>query len=272
MAFCSNGNIACCGKSVAGISRTFWGGWNYLGFGFFQLHKLDYGVEMMKISIVIATCGRHILFSQMLDSLYHTIGDRRDVETVAVIDESYVNREMFTNWGFTNIMDFSDTRRGAIWAWNRGLQISTGDIIVPAGDDQLFHPSWLDYALESHQNQLQGYGVVGMNDLAYDGTKQTSTMLLFDRKFCKDVMGGVIAPPVYHYFCVDSEWNEKSKQMHKFYWDERAKVEHLHPAHGKRPKDDLDIEREQNDWMRIDNEIFEQRKAQGFPITWEPLI
>lgn len=228
----------------------------------------------MKISIIFATCGRTDLYKRALMSLRDTTRDSgREIEIVAVIDDTDYNcLATLDHSHVPYIIDFSYDRRGAIWAWNRGLQISTGDIIVPAGDDQIFHPGWLDYALESHANKVGGYGVVGMNDLAYNGEVQTSTMLLFDRKFCKEVMGGVIAPPVYHYYNVDSEWNEKSKQMHKFYWDERARVEHLHSAHGKRPHDELDQEREDNNWIKIDEQIFEQRKAQGFPITWEPVI
>lgn len=225
----------------------------------------------MKISIVIASCGRPAYLANMFHSLIMNTSGTHDYETIAVIDYDDDCRDVAHDYK-CNIIDYSYDRRGAIWSWNRGLQISTGDIIVPAGDDQVFHPGWLDYALESHQNRLQGYGVVGMNDLAYNGEVQTSTMLLFDRKFCKEVMGGVIAPPVYHYYNVDSEWNEKSKQMHKFYWDERARVEHLHSAHGKRPHDELDQEREDNNWIKIDEQIFEQRKAQGFPIIWEPVI
>lgn len=223
----------------------------------------------MKVSIVVASCGRANLLEEMYYSLDKTT-QGYDLEIVSIIDYDVVSMDAAKR--YSNVMDFSSSKRGAMWAWNRGLQISTGDIIVPAGDDQWFHPGWLDYALESHHSKLDDYGVVGMNDLAYDGNIQLATMLLFDRKYCKEVMGGVICPPVYNYYCVDSEWNAKAKQLNKFYWDERAKVEHLHSAHGKRPHDDLDAEKENAGWMEIDNQIFEQRKALGFPITWNSMI
>lgn len=223
------------------------------------------------ISVIFATCGRPDYYLKALGSLLNTVSGH-DIELVSVIDGVQENAISTLGCSIKTIIDWCPTRRGAIWAWNRGLQISTGDIIVPAGDDQIFHPGWLDYALESHGSKVGGYGVIGMNDLAYDGTKQTSTMLLFDRKFCKEVMGGVICPPVYNYYDVDSEWNEKSKQMHKFFWDERSRVEHLHSAHLKRPKDELDQEREDSNWIKIDEEIFNQRKANNFPITWQSVI
>jgi len=205
----------------------------------------------------------------MFLSLVHTtIGF--PLEVVSVIDWDEYSMDIAYN--YSNVMDFSYKRRGALWAWNRGLQISTGDIIVPAGDDQLFYENWLDYALASHQDRLQGYGVVGMNDLAYDGNTQLATMFLFDREYCRKEMGGIFAPPAYHYYCVDSEWNAKAISLGKFYWDSRSQVEHLHSAHGKRPVDSHDLERQENNYMELDNKTFEERKAQGFPVTWEPLI
>src|ERR1043166_2425018 len=80
-----------------------------------------------------------------------------DVEMVFVIDEDWqtfqVAREV-SNVYEGLVLDYSIVKRGALAAWNRGLQISTGEIIVPAGDDQLFHANWLGYALESHQERL----------------------------------------------------------------------------------------------------------------------
>lgn len=225
----------------------------------------------MKISILLATCGRPTMLENMFLSLYETAiaFPRFSVEIVSVIDEDEESMDIAAK--YSNVMDFSDVRRGALWAWNRALQISTGDILVPAGDDQIFHPNWLDYALESHQTKLNGYGVVGMNDLAYDGNKQLATMWLFDRRYCKEVMGGIFAPPAYHYYCVDSEWNEKAKMLGHFYWDERSKVEHLHSAHGKRPVDEID-EYKNDEWMNIDAQTLADRREKGFPITWQSLI
>jgi hypothetical protein len=223
----------------------------------------------MKISIVIPTCFRPEMFSNMLDSMEKTSAGY-DIETIAIVDRDAETREVAKKR--CTIVDYSDEMRGGIFCWNRGLELSSGDIIVPSGDDQLFYDGWLGYALESHEKHLSGCGVVGMNDLAYNGNVQLATMFVFDRRYCKDHMGGVIAPPVYNYYCVDSEINAKAKSLNMFYWDKRSIVEHLHSAHGKREKDKHDIHREENNFMEIDNKIFEERKAQGFPITWESLI
>lgn len=224
----------------------------------------------MKVSVIIASCYRSEMFREMLVSLRSTI-DKHDVEIIAVVDDDYKTAQTAIDFDL-DVLDYSRKRRGALDAWNIGLFHSDGDIIVPAGDDQIFHPGWLEYALESHQERLGGSGVVGMNDLAYNGNLQVATMFLFDRQYCKDYMGGVLCPPVYKYYCIDLEWNEKAKQAGKFYWDERSKVEHLHSAHSKRPYDLHDKEKEDAGWMAQDNKIYEERKSRGFPIVWDSLI
>ena len=221
------------------------------------------------ISVFIATSGRTEMFRDMLQSLRGTT-QGWDLEVVAAIDADMdawkIAQEFQTrNW-------YKSRRRGALQAWNDALTMTKGDILVPAGDDQIFHEGWLEYAIESWKHKVNEYGVVGMNDLAYDGNTQVATMFLFDRNYCKDVMGGIFAPPVYRYYCVDSEWNEKAKMLGHFYWDERSKVEHLHSAHGKRDVDDLDKEKQDAGWMEHDNEIFRMRKEMSFPITWGSLI
>lgn len=225
------------------------------------------------ISVLLPSCSRINLLYRALASLEETKGDH-DVETVLVLD-GYNYTELgriVSHLSGNFILDYSAKRRGALFCWNRALRLSSGDILVPAGDDQIFHPGWLDYALESHQSKLGGYGVVGMNDLAYNGNTQVATMFLFDRKYCKEHMGGVLAPPVYKYYNVDSEWNEKAKTLGRFYWDERAVVEHVHSAHGKRSVDALDQEKIDNEWQVIDGAMYEKRKAEGFQVRWETMI
>lgn len=225
--------------------------------------------ERRMISIFIATSGRPKMFRNMLESLYKTTRGQ-DIEVVSAIDKDS------EAWNITLEFEykvwFSEKKRGALQAWNDALSMTNGDILVPAGDDQIFYDGWLDYVLESHKEKLDGYGVVGMNDLAYDGNTQVATMFLFDRKYCKEQMGGVFAPPMYKYYCIDNEWNEKAKMLGRFYWDNRSVVEHLHVAHGKREYDLHDKEKEDAGWMEIDNKTFEERKAQGFPVTWDSII
>ena len=220
------------------------------------------------ISIFIATSGRPAMFRSMLESLYATT-QGYDVEVVAAIDDDYAAWDVAHELGCG--IWYNQKRRGALQAWNDAFSMTKGNFLVPAGDDQIFHPDWLKYALESFRDNLDNWGVLGMNDLAYNGNTQVATMWMFNREWCKSMMGGVFAPPCYHYYCVDLEWNEKAKMYNEFFWDSRAIVEHLHSAHGKRPIDTTDSYKEDK-WMEVDNRTFEQRKEKRFPIEWEAII
>jgi glycosyltransferase involved in cell wall biosynthesis len=222
------------------------------------------------ISIFVPTSGRPAHFRDMLKSLRETTFGY-DIEVIAVVDADYESFEIAHDF-YCDLVDYSPERRGALNSWNTGLELSQGQLLIPAGDDQIFHKNWLKYAIESFQEQLDFYGVLGMNDGAYNGNTQVCTMWMFDRQYCKDHMGGIFAPPMYHYYCIDLEWNEKAKMLNRFYWDERSVVEHLHSAHGKRPVDLLDLEKQDAGWMEEDNRTFEQRKAEGFPVTWNSII
>lgn len=223
----------------------------------------------MKISNVVAACFRPKMFRNMMQSFVNTT-QGYDVETVVVVDKDVETLEIAKEFGC--ITDFSEEMRGGAQCWNIALKLCSGDMITPNGDDHKFYPGWLKYALESHHKRLNDYGMVGMNDLAYNGDNQVATMWIFDRKYCKEVMGGIFAPPCYNYYRIDSEWNAKAKMLGHFYWDERAIVEHLHSAHGKRPFDKHDTDRAENNYMELDRITFEDRQRRKFPIEWEPII
>src|SRR5688572_2884020 len=148
------------------------------------------------ISVFVATSGRAVMFHDMLHSLMRTTYGY-EMEVVAAIDNDTVSWDIANSYGVRTW--YKSRRRGALQAWNDSFSMAAGDILVPAGDDQIFHEGWLEYALESHRDKLGSYGMLGMNDLAYNGNTQLATMWLFDRKYCKEVMGGIFAPPVYKY-------------------------------------------------------------------------
>jgi glycosyltransferase involved in cell wall biosynthesis len=221
------------------------------------------------ISIFVPTSGRPAMFRDMLKSLRETTFGY-NVEVVAVIDADEEALRYAYDYCVDTI-DYSPVRRGALWGWNKGLELSSGEWLIPAGDDQIFHKGWLGYAIDAFNNELGGYGVLGMNDLAYNGNIQVATMWMFDRAYCQEHMGGIFAPPCYAYYCIDLEWWEKARMLNRYYWCEESVVEHLHSAHGKRPVDATDGLKEDK-WMEEDNRMFQHRKLEGFPVTWEPLI
>lgn len=173
---------------------------------------------------------------------------------------------------FTVKYYYSEKRLGALNAWNYGLSKSRGRWIFPSGDDQKPHDNWFLKGLDAHRLDLGGYGVVGFNDLALDGYKQVATTIMYDRQFCIDHFGGVCTIPKYNYLWIDVELQERAKKAGKFVWLKDAVVEHLHPAHGKRDGDWIDDEKVVNNWHNIDQQIYEDRKARGFPNDFDPVI
>lgn len=230
-----------------------------------------------KTSIILATCNRKNLAIQCVRSLYLTTrhlpielilvvdGDKETVEII----ENFLEDKITDEWNYK--VDYSSTRRGAKDSWNIGLSISTGEIIVPTGDDQLFYPNWLDFALKTHESELGGYGMVALNDKIHNGTV-LGTTVLYDRKFCIEHLGGVSIFPEYNHFYVDNEMNERAKLANSYAWCKESIVEHIHPDVGKRQRDNIDYERIVNKWMSMDHKIFIKRKAMGFPNDFKPMI
>jgi len=230
-----------------------------------------------KTSVILVTCNRPALAMQAVSTLYETtkhlevelvmVADG-DIETVKKIDE-YLKDKTTETW--TYICDYSPDRRGALWSWNYGLSMATGDMFFPSGDDQYFHPNWLDTALEWHEKYLDGYGMVTLNDKLWNGNV-LGVAPFYDRQFCIDHLGGVCTYPAYNYFYVDNELNERAKLAGRYIWCPESVVEHIHPGAGKRPRDFLDNERDAHNFGAIDRNIFEKRKAAGFPNDFEPAI
>lgn len=230
-----------------------------------------------KTSVILVSCNRKNLLLQAVTSLYNTT-KHLSLELILVIDgdkesvfeiENYLKDKKTDNWYY--IIDYSEKRRGALASWNYGLSLSTGDFIFPSGDDQFFHGNWLDIALKAHEQKLNGYGMIAVNDKVANGNV-LGTTLLFDRKFCIEVLGGVCTYPDYNYFYIDNELNERAKNKNKFYWCQESIVEHIHPGAGKRAKDTLDKEREENNFIEVDKQIFLKRKSLNFPNNFTPAI
>lgn len=230
-----------------------------------------------KISIIFPTCNRFKYATQAIRGLYETT-KHLNIELILVVDgdkktadelENYLSDKKTDKWNY--IIDYSTTRRGAIESWNYGLSLSTGEILFPSADDSIYYENWLDNALEFHEEFLDGHGMVALNDKIWNGNV-LGTTLLYDRDFCIKYLGGVCAYPVYNYFYIDNELNERAKLAGKYVWCPEAIVEHIHPDVGKRPRDELDMERNQNNYNFLDKQIFERRKASGFPNDFKAVI
>jgi hypothetical protein len=190
--------------------------------------------------------NRPALLRQTLTGLFESTKGL-DVQAVVVIDkdkESYgVCVDLMRTYPNMRV-NFSNEQRGAITCWNYGTLIADASIYFHQGDDLSYSDGWLQIALDAFQEKLQGYGLLGVNDGMWDGDKVIATHFLFDKQFCIDHLGGVMAPPCYKYYGVDVEQNARAKLAGRFYWCKESVVKHIHPANGGRARDEVDAYRD----------------------------
>lgn len=222
----------------------------------------------MKISIIYATRIRSEMLLASLESLFETT-QGLDIEVIVVVDDDPITYEGIKDDPRLAKVVHNEERIGPVHSWNKGLGLSTGDMAIPASDDFHFEPGWLHIALEAHQKELGGYGLVGLYSRIHD-VNVLSGMHLFDRKFCKDYMGGVIYPPHYQHIFGDKELDLKAKRASRFYGCADAVVTHIHPCENRRKPDANDMWRDTL-WEK-EEAIYNKRLAAGFPDDFEPVI
>jgi glycosyltransferase involved in cell wall biosynthesis len=226
---------------------------------------------MESVSIIIPSTGRKDRLVACLKGLIATT-QGLNVEIICVIDHDQESRAAVnkTLKGHKHRIDYSEEYRGNTTAWNAGLILSGGDYIVFAADDLQWGENWLQESLRvMHDSFDEKGGLVGFNDLHWNGN-QLATHYIMSRPFIVDVLGGVIAWDFYRHSFNDLETNERAKRAGRFAWAEKAVVKHDHWTFGDRPQDETD-QRWLGHWQAA-SDIYEQRKAQGYPSNYLPVI
>ncbi len=160
--------------------------------------------------------------------------------------------------------------RGAVYGWNSCLRHATGyDLYVLGADDLLFEQGWLSAAINELDRLPESSGVVGFNDLASDGTVYAAHWLA-DRRFLIEHMGGVMYPPMYRSWWCDREISDIAMALKRYAWAKAAIVEHMNYGFGKSPFDRTYRDAAEN--YEADRQLYNQRKALGFPRTWKAIL
>lgn len=218
------------------------------------------------ISVLFPTTGRSARALACVKQLRETTADH-DVEIVAAIDNDEASATVLEP--LVDILDVRDEYRGCSQAWNDALALATGDPIVFAADDLVWHPGWLDAALERLAEFPGGWGLVGLNDGHLDG-RELSTHYLMSRRFIVEVLGGVVAWEFYRHSFNDLEVNERAKRADRFLWAEDARVTHQHWTFGDRDRDATDTLTLAE--HAASQRIYEMRERAGFPTDYPPVI
>lgn len=216
----------------------------------------------MKLSVIIPSRTRPAMLTSVIGQLRQTPG----LEIIVVADDCEATFDCAKD---ADLVILNNKRLGAVASWNKGASQSSGDFLMLGSDDMQPQGDWLATALKAHSNVLMGYGLVGLNDLMHNGNEH-AVHVIFDRQFCKDHLGGVLAVPHYYHLFFDKELNIRAKRSGKFTWCRDAVMAHLHPANDTRKADELDKERV--NWWAGDEAIFLDRQMRGFPNDFEPVL
>jgi glycosyltransferase involved in cell wall biosynthesis len=232
---------------------------------------------MTKLSIIIPTRGRPTRLKQALESIYTTapdvfeiiiVDDTDDKETLALVAS-----EMDTHKNIFEIVT-KDIREAPV-KWNIGATASFGDALLLGEDDIIWHQGWY----ENTQALLSlGYGYIG----CWNGYGTYPTNYIVTKKWARTYLGGVLSPPCYKSQPGDIEvWgivNAKASEDSWCWANQEGTamyvyVQNMHPYvagpdGAPLAKWDPTYEQRKQDGIG-DMDIFRDRQANGFPITWE---
>lgn len=216
------------------------------------------------VSILLATTGRPEQVRALIENI-RTTTDGRDIELICAVDADPATRSVVeqarASKGFRLILDYSPDYRGGPAAWNAALAASTGEYVVLAADDLVFHQGWLDEALATMATLPEGGGLVGFNDGHWG--EELSTHYLMSRRFVLDHLGGVVSWTAYRHSFTDREANDRARAAGRYAWCPDAYVTHNHWIFGGRQQDSTDHRSLPE--HPASQQAYEERKAQGWP-------
>lgn len=230
------------------------------------------------VSIILPTTGRSELALNCIRQLLKTTPNQ-SIELICPIDVDRVTYDAFeqflSQYKDSNLFAYKllwfDEYRGVEPSWNAGLKLARGEFIMAAADDLWWYDGWLDIALEAMQTLPEGGGVVGLNDTHTDGT-WFATHWIASRWFVLNYMNGVMAYPCYVTCFHDTETSERAKLAGRYVFAEKAIARHDHPTWGTREEDDTGRRMKYEGYWEIELACFTERKEQGFPNDFEPVI
>jgi hypothetical protein len=158
----------------------------------------------------------------------------------------------------------------AVKAWNQAYAAAAddgADWLVLGADDAVWHPGWLEASLQTAKET--GAAVVGLNDGHKDLARQASYFLM-TAEFAEVVLGGVFIPPHYGSWSFDREICERAIEAGAYAPCHEAMIEHTHPEWGTAAMDDT-YRKGYAHHIR-DRQIYETRKAAGWPMDYEPVV
>ena len=226
----------------------------------------------MRIAAAMPTYFRPIGLERALDSLY---SENPEIDTILVIDPGDLVAETIAKKRKIAYVVAPPKTRAPV-LWNLALSFQPDyDAYILGADDMAYLPGWWK-AVSDALPKINNSGLVGFNDDFYDGDAvHWATHYLATRDFIVQYGGGALYPPCYRHYGGDPEMSWRAYAVGKFIWAKDAHVLH------QLAEGDKDWRSESREWwgdathvemMEEGKKMLDERRAQGFPNTWEPAL
>ncbi len=182
-------------------------------------YQFYYTVPSPKVSIIIPTLGREDKLQRLLSEIPCQAG----YENYEII----VERDNFEN------------RQGVPKTLKKGVEKSTGDLVMYLGNDCIPQKDFLKLAVQRMYRSFGDAmdGLVGLND----GYWKTglATHWLASKKLLP-YLDGEFFHTGYHHLACDNELTGRCEKIGKYVWAPEAKIDHDHPIKGGFKEKDMD--------------------------------
>ena len=154
-------------------------------------------------------------------------------------------------------------RIGASRMINGLVEKAQYNLVLFVGDDTVPQPSFLEKALEAIDTLPDSWGLVGLNDLRFDG-RHFATAWLADKRLIS-LLGGKIMHEGYWHCFADNELTVRCRELKRYTWAKDAKIKHINPVVDKDVEWDDDYRRiYSQEWFMHDQVLFWKRRQSGW--------
>jgi len=208
-------------------------------------------VKLPKVSIVIPTLGREEGLKRCLTEIERNANYPKELYEVIVVEDSFD----------------PEKRMGALKALKKGVEQSTGELVMFLANDTVPYPNFLIVAVLQMWLSFGDVmdGLVGLNDMYWrDGR---ATHWLGSKKLLPMLGGEFFHTGYYHVGC-DDELVGRCRMAGKYVWCKDAMLWHNHPVLNDFSRMD-DVNKLAWDEVRMkhDRELLAQRSKEfGFPV------
>lgn len=221
---------------------------------------------IMKILFKYPSRGRQARFIEGMNSIINNMQNEKDYHILVTADEDdgEMNCDYIKNYGFPNTTIIYGTSESKIHAINRDLNEFDydWDILICMSDDMRIIFYGFDSAIKPY------FSNIGLDILLHvpdqDAGSGLATMYIAGRPFYERF--GFIYNPAYKSLFCDNEVHEIAVMLNKYvYVNFNGLIEHLNPAYGHFPKDELFIYQQEIGWSE-DQRTYYDRKSKNFDL------